>query len=128
MNRRAIYLLAMISIIAVLFFSAYLTNILWLWIIAVGTLAVTVILSLRHFVNSILEENNGEEKRGRMFFLPRPSGLGSQTRPDIIGGGSNFLVVKQEIGKDEQVGETHAYLPESAWASIPHKEEEKKVS
>lgn len=126
-NRRVMGWFALFVIITALFFIAYLTNLPWVWIVAVGTPAVTMILILRHFANSILDENNGEEKQGRMFILPRPSGLGSQARPDFMGGRSNILIVKQEKAKDEQVGETHAYLPESAWTSIPHKEE-KKVS
>ncbi len=129
MNRRLIFSLIIITITVILFISAYLTKLTWLWILASVTLAFIVILVLRHYANQILDENQPEStsKRGRMHFLPRPSGLGSQAGVNPTAGtGSNALFVKQETAKNEQVGETHAYLPESAWASTAKKIDEKK--
>ncbi len=131
MNRRLCYSLVVTSVIVLLFISAYLTNLTWLWILASIMLAITVILVMRHYANQILDENQPEltSKRGRMHFLPRPSGLGSQAGVSPTAGtGSNMLVVKQEKAKNEQVGEIHAYLPESAWASTAKKDGEEKDS
>ncbi len=131
MNRKLTYPLVYITVIIILFISAYLTKIFWLWILAVGVLAIVVILVLRHYANRLLDENQPESttKTGRIFFLPRPSGLGSQVGVSpTTGTGSNVVVVKQEKVKNEQAGETHAYLPESAWASTAKKDDEKKES
>ncbi len=129
MNRRLFYSLIVMSVIVLLFISAYLTKLTWLWILAFISLAFVVILVMRHYANQILDENQPEStsKRGMIYFLPRPSGLGSQAGVSPTAGtGSNALFVKQETAKNEQVGETHAYLPESAWASTAQKIDEKK--
>ncbi len=129
MNRRLIIPLVIIAIIAALFISAYLTNISWLWILAVGSLATTVILGLRHLANSILDENQRDatQNQGRIVMLPRPSGLGPQVGVSpAAGAGSNFLIVTQEKRKDEPVGEMHAYVPETAWTSAAKKDGQKK--
>ena len=94
---------------------AYIFNRPWLWILTAITWAVAIGWVLHRISRAVWDESGAD--RGRVFFLPRPSGLGDSGRPGWSAGFPGSIVFKQEKSEPGMPSEVEGYFPETAWTS-----------
>lgn len=98
----------------------------WLWIAAGTSLALLLAWGLHRISTRVWEESG--DGGGRMFFLPRPSGMGGEGRPGFSTGFPNAIFFRLKRGKPGMPSETEGYTAETAWTSSLRKEDPERSS